>query len=336
MRNLRNVLVVLGTVAGGTGAFAVSAVGCSSSSHESSDSGPDVTTDSHFDVQIDTSPEAQADAQGDVVDSGQPDVDSGAAIPPFLTEVATAFCAKLEACCKTNIDSGTFDTASCIAINTPVGYEGTALGAAALLEAGVLTYDPTKAAACLNDINAIDCTGDLITAQQQNAILTDCTAAVYGSLGSGAPCTEAIECASGLFCDLPLDGGVTGACAPLRGDGGACGNFGDIVVNYDFGQSEEACSYRRTGNTGLRCNNEDPNTGNDIDGGPAAWTCEPAGAVGAGCNFNQDCTTQLCDPGAPGYPYIEPDGSIVAGGVTYTCSNSIPFTYYNSCLAFVH
>jgi hypothetical protein len=181
-----------------------------------------------------------------------------------------------------------------------------------------------------------------MTSQQHIAIITDCTAAVTGNFAAGTTCSDSIECASGQFCNTAFDSGV-GKCAPLRGDGGACGDFGDIPTTAcatsqlcDYGLSEEACSYRRTGNTGLRCNNADPSTGGPIDGGPAAWTCMPAGGLDAGCNYNQDCTSTLCDPGPPGFPYVATDGAVVTGGTTYLCVNSITFAYANGCGFYTH
>jgi hypothetical protein len=338
-------LVILGGVAGAGIAAGVTAVGCSGGgSQETPEGGPDGTSDApHADGPV---PDVQVnDVQGDVKDSGVADVDSSAAIPPFLTEVATALCGKLKACCTTVVDSGTFATASCVAAVTQAGYGGTALGAAPLLEAGVLTYDPTAATACLSDIAAIDCTGNVITTQQQIAILTDCTQAVHGTGASGSNCLESIQCATGMFCDMPQDAGTIqppGTCKPLRSDGGTCGDFGDIPTPActgggssapcDYGLSEEACSYRRTGNTGLRCNNADPTTGNTVQ--PiSSWTCAPADPVGGGCNQNQDCVSQLCDPGPPGYPFTEPDGSLSPLGTKFTCASSIPFVYLNNCLA---
>ena len=335
MRNLRRVLVVLGGVVGCASTGAVAEVGCGGDDTHALpiEAGSDVTTMDTFrpDVQVNET------STQDVVDSGVADVDAAVAIPPFLTEVATAFCNKVAACCAAQLpDGAAFDSAACIAVNTGVGYQGTALGAGVLLGAGTLSYDSAKAAACLNDINAIDCTGNVITTTQQKTILTDCTAAVFGTFAAGATCTESVECAAGMFCATASDGGpAVGTCVPLRGDGGACGDFGDIPLETDYGLSEEACSYRRTGNTGLRCDNADPNTGAVYDGGPAVWTCKPAADIDGGCNFDQDCTSGLCDPGPPGYPFVEPEGGVVAGGVKYLCAGSVPFAYPNACLAFV-
>jgi hypothetical protein len=220
----------------------------------------------------------------------------------------------------------------CITSLTATGYEGMNFGAESLLEAGVLNYDPTKAAACLADINAIDCTSNVITSAQQLAILSDCVGAIYGTLAANASCTRAIECGSGLFCDTPDDGGP-GTCAPLRGDGGACGNFGGIPTTFDYGLGEEACSFRRSGNTGLFCYERDLTTGMDIDGATGSWVCVPAGAVGTGCNVDQECASALCDPGPPGFGYTYPDGAVTFGSV-YQCANSRPFTYLNTCLPF--
>jgi hypothetical protein len=259
-------------------------------------------------------------------------VDAGP-IPAFLTQVTATLCTKLQTCCAGPLEGGTFNMAQCTASLAATGYAGMNFGAAYALEAGVLTYDPARAASCLTDINAIDCTSNVITSAQQQAILTDCVAAVQGSLSGDAGCLYSVECAPGTFCATPPTAGGPGTCVPLRGDGGACGNFGSLANTYDYGLGEEACSFRRTGNTGLFCYQRDLTTGMDIDGGPAAWSCTPANAVGTGCNVDQECASGLCDPGPPGFGYTYPDGSVTFGMV-YQCAASTPFTYLNTCLPF--
>jgi hypothetical protein len=279
------------------------------------------------------SPETGGDSGTDAPpDTGVPDVEAGSPIPAFLNQVTSTLCTKLQTCCAGPLEGGTFNMSLCTTSLTATGYEGMNVGAAYALEAGVLTYDPARAAACVNDINAIDCVSNVITSAQQLAILSDCVAAVSGSLAGDAGCFYSIECAPGTFCDTPSDAGGPGTCAPLRGDGGACGNFGTLANTYDYGLGEEACSFRRTGNTGLFCYERDLITGADIDGGPAAWACRPAGAAG-GCNVDQECASGLCDPGPPGFGYTAPDGAVSFGSV-YQCANSTPFTYLNTCLPF--
>jgi hypothetical protein len=291
---------------------------------------PDVTQgDTQGDVtQGDTQAGDVIGNDGPVGDAGdaQPDASAGdgAALAAFPGQVAQAVCQKASDCCF-GPDASQFDMAGCLAASTREGYLGTLHGVTAFLgpdSGGVLAFNPASATACLQDINSIDCTANELTTAVQVSILRDCVAAVSGTLGAGASCMATIECSPGLFCDLPLDGGPTGTCTAVAGDGGSC-YFGNQQGGENFGQSEEACSFRGAGVSGLRCNNADLNTGAPLDGGASTWTCAPPVALGSGCNFNQDCLTELCDPG--------PD--LDAG--LYQCVSSETFAYPWQCAIYI-
>lgn len=282
-------------------------------------SGADSTTDAPSEAA--TADVTQGDVaqetsvRGDAGDGGGLDAsdasDASDAAPLTLLDfpqtVATAVCRQLAACCTTVDASAVFNTNGCITSETPTGYSETLLGSAGLLDSGLLTLNSAKAQACLNDINGIDCTANELTAATQIAILDDCTSAITGVLEAGAPCEVSIVCGAGQYCNTPTDGGAIGTCTPLQPDGGPCG-FGSA----NYGTSEEACSFRRSGNTGMRCDNA---TGHSTI--PAStWVCAPAFEAGTVCNFNEDCQSQLCNTNG------------------YLCADSVPAVTASVCATF--
>jgi hypothetical protein len=271
---------------------------------------PDATTDGAADAKATdaTTDGSTIDGSTDAGDGSVTDAEAGIdpALLAFPTQLATAFCAKLAACCA-GLDAGVFDPAGCVATETPQGYSASLAGSAGFLDSGLLTLNATKAQACLADIAAVDCSANILTTQGQISILNDCTEAIVGVLGVGSPCITSIECATNEYCET--DGGPQGQCMPLSGDGGSC-----AFTNGNFGVSEEACSFRRSGNTDLRCANADLNTGTAFDA--STWVCGPVDSLGGGCNFNQDCVTQICDR------------------TSFTCANSVPFVTRTACVSF--
>lgn len=232
----------------------------------------------------------------------------------FPSQVANSLCGQISNCCGFGPDASNFNMPQCVSQVLPNGYSATLLGSTGLLDSGELTFDPVKGQACLNDIAAIDCSSNQLTSAVQKKILSDCTAAMVGTLGVGADCNVTIQCAPGEYCDLPTDGGQ-GACAALQSQGGSC-YFGI----HSFALSEEACGFRRTGSAGLRCNNADLEAG--VANPPSAWVCTPQQAeAGATCFFNQDCTSGLCDLG--------PSNNI------NKCANAETFIYPSACAGFI-
>jgi hypothetical protein len=234
--------------------------------------------------------------------------EAGVSIATYATEVATALCQGLDQCCSP--PSGmVFDLPNCIAMQSATNYnQGINLG-----DGGNLVLDPAKAQACLNDLVTVNCAS--ITAAEEVQQFSDCYSALVGTLGTGAPCVGSIECNPNDFCDTPRDGGTVGTCQPLRGTGQPCGDFG----TQDLNTSEEACSYRGSGNNGLRCANMDLNS-HETFPDAASWACEPEVAPDASCNVSVDCTTKLCDPGA-NFDF-------------YYCVNSHPYVYPLVCTNF--
>jgi hypothetical protein len=240
-----------------------------------------------------TAPDTRQET-GPVEDAGTDVFVSDAAVdaPPaalFGAQVVAAICARIQACC--GVDAGPFDTALC---RTKVaefnGIWGEVYGAE-FADGGRVVYNQLQAAQCLAEVNNLNCTN--VTAAAFLAGRSSCLGALIGSGGIGAPCRNAIECAPGSFCLLPVDGGV-GSCQALRGDGGACGDFG-APPDTDRG-SHTACSYRGNGATGLACDVVDYDSGAFLP--TNQWFCRPARDAGAPCYVNQDCKDGICGDNA--------------------------------------
>jgi hypothetical protein len=307
-------------VVDGTAEHDADAATDSPSTHDA-DSGADVVTVKDTGTDADAStPDADAtvgdarpeiDGDATVVDTYAPDanaaLDAGpdqSAMLAFPVQVATALCQQLLGCCFPDGGTdGSFDLNACVADNTPTGYANSNVGQD-LLRGGNVAFDAATAQACLADLNGLGCT--LTTGTQQSAV-TDCFGAFSGTLEAGARCQGSIECGSGMFCD-PADGGDGGTCTGLRTAGQPCGDFG-MTTGSEVIASAQICSYRGSGNTGLTCVAQDPNTGELLP----SWVCGTQYALGAGCNWNVDCASELCDPGA------------------YACSSGYPLIYPASC-----
>jgi hypothetical protein len=316
---LRRVGLTLGAVLGSLAACASMATGCGSGDDSTTNPptdaamGGDTTVDSaqHDGATSDATPDGTvgndgatpdgggvdaraSDSGGDATapvdagDAGDTGVDS-AALFAFPGQLASAICGKIGSCCF-GADAAPFNEPACLQALLPGGFELSLSGYLSVLDSGLVSLDPAKAQACMNDIAAIDCTSGMITSATKLAAIKDCSSAVVGAVGPGGLCTVTPECSGEQFCNTPTDGGTVGTCTAVRGDGGSC-TFGSPPSP---GQSEEACSLRRSGDTGLRCNNQalTPNFG-FLDAG---WTCVPQFGLNADCNVDQDCASGLCDP----------------------------------------
>jgi hypothetical protein len=245
-----------------------------------------------------------ADAAIVFFDAGE----AGLSVATFTTEIAQALCQGLARCC-TVPNGSSFDMAGCINTQMTTNFNT----GANVADSGDLTLDPVKAQACLNDLASVNCAATTGTDTVKE--FDDCYTALSGTLTTGAPCVKSVECVQSDFCDLPTDGGATGTCQPMRTSGEPCGDFGSRSLV----QSEEACSYRGSGNTGLRCANVDLATLTVLDAG--TWVCSPEVAPDSGCGFAVDCTTRLCDPG-PGFSL-------------YQCVDTKPYVYPAVCASYI-
>jgi hypothetical protein len=105
----------------------------------------------------------------------------------------------------------------------------------ALLDAGMLSFDPTAIDACLDAI-ARSCERDSIT---QDVAAPACSNFLHGRGSTGASCQGTEDCAVGLRCrvDVPGDGGpgCPGVClAPVEGDfclDASCGTLQCSLAN---------------------------------------------------------------------------------------------------------
>ncbi|HXX67719.1 MAG TPA: hypothetical protein VEK07_11080 [Polyangiaceae bacterium] len=246
------------------------------------DSAPDSpVTDSGSDA--DSSSPADAADAADASDSAVTAFDA-AAMYAFPGQVSYAICDRTAACCGLTIDSGAFNLSYCLGIAANGFYDSNE--GVAFLDGGHVAFSPTQAAACIQNIESIDCAQNDIPQQLEIAIFQSCYGALYGTLDAGSTCRDPIECAPGNYCNI--DAGMdAGTCAALVESGQPCGNS---ALNVNVAQT--LCSYRGSGNTGLFCNWTNPTETAVLDA--AAWTCEPPSPLDAGCASNQGCTSLIC------------------------------------------
>jgi hypothetical protein len=270
-----------------TSATALTIEGCSSDDTTAGGpldgGGTDATVDGAVDARADSPADGgTADAP---VDS-PPDAPLDApAMADFIPAVVRTFCARISSCC---LNPSTFDNAKCFAVlNNP--NSGDLLGLPAFepsTDGGAATYNPATAADCLSRAAALSC--GLVPTAQVKALESVCYGAFTGTRAIGAAgCKSSIDCVTGAFCDLTVDGG---ACAALKGANQPCSDPNSLD-----------CSYLGIGNPANFCNFP-------ADGG--ASTCQPKLGPDASCNANNDCIDNNCtgvcddnvvisDPGVP-------------------------------------
>ncbi len=101
---------------------------------------------------------------------------------------------------------------------------------AAAVTAGRVTYDPTKAPACLAAAAAVGCDAGGATMSS-----TACKAALAGTVAAGGACYAAIDCAGGSsFCSGlgGASGSCSGTCKPLVAAGASCAAGEQCVQGY--------------------------------------------------------------------------------------------------------
>jgi hypothetical protein len=265
------------------------------------DGGPDGAADGKADDGAD----GTADTGGpDVVDAGQPDVKSDVVAPKnvgeFATQVERALCSSLTRCCFGNanladggaVDGGTYNASECGNLYRDIGFEFSSTGAG-LVDGGEAVVDDVKSVACLDLVGNLPCE---LTGAQMAAARTACFEALVGTRTAGEKCEGSIECARGLFCSPDA-----GTCAPLVGDGGSCAIFDTGNDEVDAIRSEEACSWRGSGDTQLRCEHYDTSRTEPPYYFPRdQWRCRPQVPEGSACNSTVWCKDSICD-GYNGY-----------------------------------
>src|SRR5450432_182183 len=222
----------------------------------------------------------------------------------------------------------------CLADNECAGFSALARA----LDAGAVTYDAARGAACLARFASDPCSfGALPASLQVFDVLARCPGALAPRLPSGAACVSSAECASGLWCSnagvgcagvcapfalagqgcgagAPCADGLTcdatGVCRPAATattEGAACGATADAVTTCaaglwcDAAASGAVGACRVVGGAGAPCS--------DLGGCAAslhcvANACAPPGAVGDACELSGDCAAGLvCDGGACALPF---------------------------------
>lgn len=259
--------------------------------------------------------DADADIPQQPIEAGA--FDASTSMAAFPGQVAAAICARTAACCGTSANAPNFNLSYCLGVSQ--GFNGSNLGTQ-YLDGGNVVFDANKAQECLANIDAIDCTNNDISSALATVLYQSCFGALTGVLGTGSPCHDAIECATGNFCG-PSDGGTLGTCEPLKTEGQSCGDFATVATTSEarsLGQTE--CSYRGSGNTSAWCDFYNLTSGAAIaDAG--GWTCVADQQLDSICANGQECTSLVCDPGA--------DQNV------YKCASSSTFLYPFACAAYI-
>lgn len=286
------------------------------------DTGATPTVDSGTDTST-TKPDTGAvDDAGSDADAEPPDA---AAVVAFRAQIDNALCGNLTKCCFNAPDladggvvtGGNYNAALCRASVDPLGFEASNVGIDAV-DQTKLSVDQAKVVDCISKLNALTC--DLPGAEL-TAARTACFNAIVGTTPIGSPCTASIACANGSYCKpAAQDGGASlaGTCTALAGENGPCGTFpysGPVGTDAEIAnakKSEEACSTRGGGDTGLHCNSYDPTLVSDPTIQPgqpgynpngyrprADWKCVKTETIGTDCNSTVWCTDGICDPSDP-------------------------------------
>jgi hypothetical protein len=245
-----------------------------------------------------------------VVSDGGSDADADAdanagpalTVETFPTVASEAFCNALTKCCygSANVPdggrvdgggaAGSWDRGACIAAYQVLGFEYSTAGQRSATN---VALDTAKARDCLDKLTSLSCS---LSGAELAAARKSCFEALVGGRTAGQSCQSSSECAKGNFCEPTItDGGSNaGTCKPLRAAGGSCnvvqtadGNYADAI------RGEDACSWRGSGDTGLRCGSYNQTAGGYLS--RDQWTCQPTVGVGAFCNATVSCNNAICD-----------------------------------------
>ncbi len=238
--------------------------------------------------------DAGLDSTTDAAPDGS-EVDAGLSLVNFADKVADTMCSTLSRCCygDAKLDGGaavdgggTYDRAHCVNVFRSSGFEGSLNGFQGLTGKAVL--DQASGADCLQKLQALTCN---LSGTDFDAARTVCFAALHGTQAAAQPCSRAIDCAPGNFCDAPT--GAAGTCAPLHAADGACSSFNTGDQNVDLTLADEICSYRAGGTPKLFCNTIDFASGVKPK---ADWKCAAALPNGSNCANSLWCNAGICDP----------------------------------------
>lgn len=276
MRNSVRLGIAVGGVVLFSGLTSVLMVGC----------GGDDTAVGDAGMGTDTKQDSPGiDAEADVItvtDSGIDAKDVG--VPTILDyshQINVAFCNRLAECCGPTA----FDLDLCVSsadspANTGVASQNMI---APFLDGGHITFDLTKAKACIDKVKGLTC--GLATSAYLTDLITTCYSGAVGNIPLGAKgCLGSAECAPPNHCDVTPDAGT---CTAPRAAGTACGP----VAGNEF-EGHAQCGGLLTGVPGYCSNSGNNYLGND--------QCSAQKTLGGGCYEAVECQSNICgDPTDP-------------------------------------
>jgi hypothetical protein len=217
----------------------------------------------------------------------------------YVELLGQTYSARAAACCqKFNVvlDQGRYTTA----VRANGGFDRVGRGIDKSTKAQ-LVFDEAKAKSCLSQLSALSCA---YTSEDIVKVRPDCFGAVTGAGQVGASCTDAIQCATGLYCAFG-DGGA-GTCAAVKATGVDCD-----PVTY----TNDECSYR---GSGKGCNNKTLKCVELLDLGQS---CEPTNLIASSCKSglcnenSSECATAdelISELGCKAFA-VKPDAGTDAG-----------------------
>jgi hypothetical protein len=191
---------------------------------------------------------------------------SSVPLDQLASALAVATCANFDACFGPALRVFIHDE-NCQTLFTNVIEEQTVTPIRQSVASGTVSYDPLRAAECVNKLVAgtrkspPDCS-------QLNALIEGCKIALGNLAPAGQPCAQRFECQSGLLCRQ--DTGCPGTCSPFRQTGATC-------------QQDAECDPT----LGLYCQKSAGDAGTDA--GATAGTCQPYVALNASCAAQDQC-----------------------------------------------
>lgn len=236
------------------------------------------------------------DAERPIEDAGvadaKPDVLPPKNVAEFATRVEDALCGSLTRCCfgdakladGTAVDGGVYDKASCAALYKDIGFEFSSTGAH-VVDGGEVVVDDAKSVDCLDAVEKLACA---LTGTDMTTVRAACFDALVGTRTAGEDCRGSIECARGHYCDPG-----TQKCALLKAEDEPCSIVDTGSDEVDSVKSEEACSWRGSGDTKLRCDSYDITTWEYRP--RSEWKCKPQVELGEICNSTVWCKDSICD-----------------------------------------
>ncbi|MFO0666554.1 MAG: hypothetical protein U0174_21545 [Polyangiaceae bacterium] len=180
--------------------------------------------------------------------------------------VRDAICDRVQVGCCNNLGAGgaPFNRAQC---NTFMegGIENSfAQVSAPGVDLSKVTVNQLKAQSCVAKLQNLTCPSVGTPAAEYRLAVSECFAALGGTVAIGSACHTDLECKTGAYCNQS-----TAKCTALSALGAVCSN--------GEGATSDTCSNRGSGDTGRRC-------------GPA-FKCVASATAGQACYTNATCGT---------------------------------------------